>query len=186
MIQIFWDEENGGFFSTPKGTAELPVRPKELYDGAIPSANSVALSNLVFLFRMTGDPKWEKRSQSLIRAFAGTVKSQPEAFSYFLCALDLALHPGQDIIITGEPQAIDTQQLLSALNHNFTPNKVALVKSDNNAKRLAKFATFTDGLQVIEGKATAHICRNGSCTGSTTDTKTMLDKILGNRSFEKR
>ena len=179
MMERFWDEENGGFFSTPKDSDELPVRPKELYDGAIPSANSVALSNLVFLFRLTGDPQWEKRAQAQIRAFAGTVKSQPQAFTYFLCALDFALRPGQDIIIAGELQATNTRQLLSALNLNFTPNKVAIVKSGTNAERLAKFAGYTDGLQVIEGQATAHVCRNGSCTDSTTDTQTMVDKIMG-------
>ena len=181
MIERFWDAENGGFFSTPNGSDELPVRPKELYDGAIPSANSVALFNLVFLSRLTGDPQWENRIQAHIRAFAGTLKSQPQAFTYFLCALDFALRPGQEIIIAGEPQATDTRQLLSALNLNFTPNKVAIVKSDNNAERLAKFAGYTDGLQVIEGQSTAHVCRNGSCTDSTTDTQTMVDKILGKR-----
>jgi uncharacterized protein YyaL (SSP411 family) len=68
--------------------------------------------------------------------------------------------------------------MLAALNLNFSPNKVAMVKSEQNAARLNKFAGYTDGLEVIEGKATAHVCRNGSCTGSTTDTQTMLDKIL--------
>jgi len=179
MIARFWDEENGGFFSTPNGSVELPVRPKELYDGAIPSANSVALFNLVFLSKLTGDPQWENRAQAHIRAFAGTLKSQPQAFTYFLCALDFALRPGQEIIIAGEPQATETRELLSALNLNFTPNKVAIVKSDTNAERLAKFAGYTDGLQVIEGQATAHVCRNGSCTDTTTDTQTMVDKIMG-------
>ncbi|MGD8649209.1 MAG: thioredoxin domain-containing protein [Desulfobacterales bacterium] len=179
MMERFWDGENGGFFSTPNDSVELPVRPKELYDGAIPSANSVALSNLVFLFRLTGEPIWKKRAEAQIRAFAGTVKSQPQAFTFFLCALDFALHPGQDIIIAGELQSTNTRQLLSALNHNFTPNKVAIVKSGTNAERLAKFAGYTDGLQIIEGQATAHVCRNGSCTDSTADTQTMIDKILG-------
>jgi hypothetical protein len=111
MIADFWDEQNGGFYSTPKGSVDLPVRPKELYDGAIPSANSVALFNLVSLARLTGDPRWETQAQSLIRAFAGTVKAQPQAFTYFLCALDFALHPGQEVIITGEPQSSDTRQM---------------------------------------------------------------------------
>jgi uncharacterized protein YyaL (SSP411 family) len=179
MIECFWDKENGGFYSTPNGSVELPVRPKELYDGAIPSANSVALFNLVFLSRLTGDPRWEERAQAQIRAFAGTLKSQPQAFTYFLCALDFVLRPGQEIIIAGEPQSTDTRQLLSALNLNFTPNKVAIVKSGANAERLAKFAGYTDGLQVIEGQATAHVCRDGSCTDSTSDTQTMVNKILG-------
>jgi uncharacterized protein YyaL (SSP411 family) len=181
MIEDFWDDQNGGFFSTPKASADLPVRPKELYDGAIPSANSMALFNLVTLFRLTGDPKWDNRARALVQAFAGTVKTQPQAFTYFLCALDFTLRPGQEIIIAGEPQSTDTQQLLAALNLNFTPNKVAIVKSDQNAERLAKFAGYTDGLQVIEGQATAHVCRNGSCTDSTTESQTMVDRILGRK-----
>ena len=97
MTARFWDDEHGGFFSTPAGSVELPVRPKELYDGAIPSANSVALLNLLLLSRLTGDPQWEDRAQEQIRAFAGTVTSQPSAFTYFLCALDFALRPGEEI-----------------------------------------------------------------------------------------
>jgi len=179
MTTNFWDDENGGFFSTPAGNVELPVRPKELYDGAIPSANSVALFNLLFLSRLTGNPQWEDRAQAQIRAFAGTVKSQPTAFTYFLCALDFALRPGEEIVITGESQAENTREMLAALNLNFTPNKVAIVKTAQNAKQLNKFAGYTDGLEVVKDMAMAHICRNGSCTGSTTDTQTMLDKILG-------
>jgi uncharacterized protein YyaL (SSP411 family) len=175
----FWDEENGGFFSTPGGSVELPVRPKELYDGAIPSANSVALFNLLLLFRLTGNPQWEERARAQIRAFAGSVKSQPTAFTYFLCALDFAMRPGEEIVITGDSGAKDTRDLLAALNLNFAPNKVAIFKSEQNAEQLNKFAGYTDGLEVVKGKAMAHICRNGSCTGSTTDTQTMLDTILG-------
>jgi len=179
MTANFWDEDKGGFFSTPRDSVELPVRPKELYDGAIPSANSVALINLLLLSRLTGDAQIEDRAQAQIRAFAGTVKSQPSAFTYFLCALDFALRPGEEIVITGEPQAPDTRELLAALNRNFTPNKVAIVKTEQNAAQLNKFAGYTDGLEVIRDQATAHVCRNGSCTGSTTDTQNMLDRILG-------
>ena len=89
------------------------------------------------------------------------------------------MRPGEEIVITGEPQAADTRELLAALNLNFTPNKVTIVKTEQNAAQLNNFAGYTDGLEVVQGKATAHVCRNGSCTGSTTDTQTMLDKILG-------
>ena len=175
----FWDAENGGFFSTPGGSVELPVRPKELYDGAIPSANSMALFNLLLLFRLTGNPQWDDRAQAQIRAFAGSVKSQPTAFTYFLCALDFAMRPGEEIVITGESGEKETRDLLAALNLNFAPNKVAIFKTEQNAEQLNKFAGYTDGLEVVKGKAMAHICRNGSCTGSTADTQTMLEKILG-------
>jgi uncharacterized protein YyaL (SSP411 family) len=181
MMDEFWDDENGGFFTTCKGSIDLPVRPKELYDGALPSANSVAFYNLLCLSRLTGNPKWEEKAQVLLRAFAGTVTSQPTASTFFLTALDFALRPGQEIVITGEAEKPDVHQLLSTLNLYFTPNKVTLVKSDQNADRLTRFAGFTDGLAVIKGEATAHLCKNGSCTGSSSDMKTVINQILDKR-----
>jgi len=178
MTDRCWDAEQGGFFSTAKGNDELPVRPKELYDGAIPSANSVSLLNLLCLSRLTGNPAWEETAQAHVRAFSGTVQTQPAAFTFFLIGLDFALRPGQEIVIAGEPEKTDMQQLLTALNHNFAPNKVALVKSDQNAKRLAKFAGFTDGLQIVKGHTTAHMCQNGACKDSTSDIQAALNRIL--------
>jgi hypothetical protein len=84
-------------------------------------------------------------------------------------------------VIAGEPQAMDTRELLAALNENFAPNKVAIVKSDQNAERLAKFAGYTDGLQLIQGQATAHVCRGGACKDSTTEVQSMMDQILGEK-----
>ena len=179
MLTDFWDEDQGGFFSTAKGFNELPVRPKELYDGAIPSANSVSLLNLLWLSRLTGDPQWDRRAQALSRSFSGTIKAQPSGFTYFLLGLDFALSPGQEVVIAGEPDTKGAQKMLSALNLNFAPNKVALVKSDQNAERLAKFAGFTDGLQLVKGKATAHVCKNFSCKEPTVDVQTMVNRILG-------
>ncbi len=181
MINDFGDTESGGFYSNTRENHELPVRPKELYDGAIPSANSVSLFNLLCMAKMTGDPKWQEIAHTHIRAFAGTVKAQPTAFTFFLLGLDFALNPGQEVVITGEPEAKDTRELLAALNLNFLPNQVTLVKSNRYAKQLANIAGYTDGLQVVQGKAIAHVCRGHSCTDPTTDAETMLKNILGNK-----
>jgi uncharacterized protein YyaL (SSP411 family) len=181
MLHDFWDEANGGFFSTANKSAELPVRPKELYDGALPSANSVSLLNLLWLARLTGDPKWDTKAHEQMCTFAGTVKSQPTAFTYFLLGVDFAIRPGQEVVISGEPDKSDARKLLAALNLNFTPNKVTLVKSDQNSERLAKFAGYTDGLQLVKGKATAHVCKGFACKEPTTDVQAMVDRILGNK-----
>jgi uncharacterized protein YyaL (SSP411 family) len=181
MIHEFWDDEKGGFFTTERENDELPVRPKELYDGAIPSANSVAFYNLLCLSRLTGNPKWEEKAQTLLRAFSGTIKAQPAAYTFLLTGLDFALRSGQEVVITGKPEEADVHKLLSTLNLHFTPNKVTLVKSDQNADRLSRFAGFTDGLKVIQGETTAHLCKNGSCTGSSSDMKDVINQILEKR-----
>ena len=178
MLSDFWDNDKGGFFSSSQSNRELPVRPKELYDGAIPSANSVSLLNLLYLARLTGDSKWEERAQLLIQAFAGSVKSHPPAYTFFLVGIDFALNPGQDIVIAGEPQSQDTLGMLSALNVNFSPNGVTLFKTSGNAEQLAKVSEYTAALDLVEGKATAHICKGASCRESTTDVASMLKQIL--------
>jgi len=179
MIADFWDESHNGFFSTPAGQADLPVRPKELYDGAIPSANSVSLLNLATLFKLTGDPALQERTQSLIQAFAGTVAAQPEAYAYFLCALDFVIRPGQEVIIAGDPSTQDTQAFVALLNRDFAPNRVAIFKSEKNARRLGVLAPYTEGLQVREGKTTAHVCSNGACTLTIDDVKTLNGQLTG-------
>jgi uncharacterized protein YyaL (SSP411 family) len=177
MLDDFWDDERGGFFSVSADSQDIPIRPKELYDGAIPSANSVALHNMLTLSRLTGDIIWESKAQELVRAFAGTLQSQPTAFTFFLLGLDFALRPGDEIVITGKLHDIDTQKLLSALDLNFTPNKVALLKSDENADRLAKFAGFTDGLQVVGQQATAHLCKGFACKDQTSDADNLIKQL---------
>jgi uncharacterized protein YyaL (SSP411 family) len=177
MIEDFWDGEQGGFYSTPRGNDDLPVRPKELVDGALPSINSVSLYNLLMLSRLTGDSLWEKKAHELARAFAGSVRLQPSAFTFFLSGLDFALRPGQEIVVAGSPDGADAKALLSALNLDFSPNRVTIFKSDQNAGRLARFAGYTDGLQVKAGQAVAHICRNGACLDSAADLQTLLGMI---------
>jgi len=91
MIEKFRDNDNGGFFMTAGN--ELPARPKELYDGALPSANSVALLNLLRLSRFTGDSQWKEKASEIIRTFAGTVKPAPSAYTYFMIGAELYLTP---------------------------------------------------------------------------------------------
>jgi hypothetical protein len=115
----------------------------------------------------------------MVRAFAGTIGRQPSAFTFFLCGLDFALRPGQDIVIAGESGSPDAERLLSALNLTFTPNQVTQLKSGDNASRLSRFAGYTDGLQVVQGQTAAHLCVGSACQESVTDVQDMLARIRG-------
>ncbi len=178
MIKDFWDTEANGFFLTDKTANDLPIRPKELYDGAIPSANSVSLFNLLRLSRMTGDSKWEDLADELTEAFSGTVKSQPTAFTYFLMGYDFAMSEGREVVLTGKTEDTGTQKMIETLNRHFSPNKVVLLKSDRHGKKLSEIAGFIDALQVIEGKTTAHVCKGFSCKEPTSDLEAMVKQVL--------
>jgi uncharacterized protein YyaL (SSP411 family) len=91
MESEFADETEGGFFTSALRDSDLPVRPKEIYDGALPSANSVTLYNLVTLATITHDPIWKKKAERLAMAFMGTVREQPQAYTFFLIGLNRLL-----------------------------------------------------------------------------------------------
>jgi uncharacterized protein len=80
----FADPTAGGFFLTAADQHDLPVRPKEVYDGALPSANAVALSNLLHLADLTAKAHWRQQATDLIRAFGGSVRRQPGAYTQTL------------------------------------------------------------------------------------------------------
>ncbi len=178
MLAELWDEAAGGFYSVGSQSRELPVRPKEIYDGAIPSANSVALFNLLWLSRLTGDTRWAERADRILRAFAGTVGRQPSAFTFFLCGLDFALRPGEDLVIAGESGSPEAERLLAALNLKFSPNQVTQLKSGDNASQLARFAGYTDGLKFVQGRTAAHLCVGAACKESVTDMQGLIDRLL--------
>jgi uncharacterized protein YyaL (SSP411 family) len=93
MISHFWDEKNGGLFFTPDDGEQLIVRKKEIYDGAIPSGNSVAMSNMLRLSRLTGRPELEERAFKIGRAFSNIVNQMPSAHSYLMTSIDFGIGP---------------------------------------------------------------------------------------------
>lgn len=87
LNENYLDKDHGGFFKT-ENNHDLPVRPKEVYDGAMPSANSASLVNLSAFYRLTGDKIWLNQAANLARSFFGSVKAQPSAFTFFITGLD--------------------------------------------------------------------------------------------------
>jgi uncharacterized protein YyaL (SSP411 family) len=97
MNAQFWDTLDKGFFLTAEQQRDLPVRPKELYDGALPSANAVALSNLLHLGQLLNDEGWTRQADDLRQAFAGSVQRQPMAYTHTLSGWDRAgANPKED------------------------------------------------------------------------------------------
>lgn len=178
-IARFWDTESGGFFFTCDRDRQSLVRRKEIVDGALPSGNSVALSNLLRLARLTEDTALEEKARALIRAFSPAVSRSPSWFCHFLAALDLVLGPSYDIVIAGEPRASDTRQMLSALQRNYIPWKtVRLDPAGTRSRPRTAHRPVPASKPMIHGRATAHVCAGGACLPPTNDVGTLLE-ILG-------
>ena len=180
MIHLFWDEVGGGFFFTAEDSEEVLVRGKEVYDGAMPSANSVALMNLVRLSKLTADPHLEEKISAQMDRFSEQVYTSPISHTFFMAALDFVTGPSYEVVVTGTPDAVDTMALLGALGEGFLPNMVVLFVPDGGAHMVTEIAGYAADYGSIDGKATAYVCVNFSCQLPVTSVSQML-KLLESR-----
>ena len=178
MVRHFWDEDGGGLYLTPDDGESLFIRKKEIYDGAIPSGNSVAMLNLLRLGRMTATSDLEEKAARIGSAFSGSVKQLPSAHTQLMVALDFGIGPCYEVVIAGKAQAEDTKAMAKALRTRFLPNKVVLLNPDERkSPEIAKLAEFTKNQSSIDGRATAYVCMNYNCKLPTTDINTMLELL---------
>jgi len=181
QLEHFWDEAEGGFFFTPDDGEQLLVRQKDAYDGAVPSGNSVAMLNLLRLARMTGEADLENKAARLGRALSGKVAQFPVGFTQLLCALTFALGPSHEVVLAGAPGSADLQAMIGALRSRFIPEKVVLVRheeEDAEGPPLAKLAPFVQPYRSDRGAALAYVCSNNACALPTSSADGML-RLLG-------
>jgi uncharacterized protein YyaL (SSP411 family) len=175
LIEHFWDDKNGGFYFTAEDGEDILVRQKEIYDGAIPSGNSVAMLNLLRLGLLTANPDLEQKAARIGRAFFESIRQLPSACTQLMTAIDFAVGPSYEIVIVGDPGADDTRGMLQAIQRRFIPNKVLiLLSSEPDDSNIRRIIPFTGQMSCIEGEATAYVCHNYNCNLPTTDIDTML------------
>lgn len=175
LIEQFWNEDSGAFHLTSSDAKDLPFRPMEIHDGAVPSGNSVAAMNLLRLARITCKTNFEMKADKIINAFSSQVRRVPQAFTMLLSAYDFALGPSFEVVIAGTQESGDTRKILEALRQNYLPNKVVIFKPiGQEFPDIARIASFVKDNLPLDGKATAYVCRNHACELPVTDSSDML------------
>jgi uncharacterized protein YyaL (SSP411 family) len=174
MIDLFWDDSKGGFYFTGKDNEILIARSKEIYDGALPSGNSVAALSLMRLGRMTGNPDLEKKADELTRTFSRGIATYPVGHSQFLSALDFMVGPGFEIVIAGDTAIETTRAMLEVVNKTFLPNKVLLLQPGGDEGRvLSRLVPFVEALHPINHQPTVYLCEQYVCKTPITDVENL-------------
>src|SRR5262249_15867511 len=119
-----YEDPRGGYFLSATGHGGLIVRPKEAYDGATPSSNAVAASNLLRLPLFTGEDSYRKRPHRLVAAFASPLARVPTAVPRLLAAIDLASSAPREVVLAGETGRDDFEALRTAAFASPNPNRV--------------------------------------------------------------
>ena len=178
--ELFWDDENAGYFSTTGQDSTILLRAKESYDGAEPAPSAVAALNLIRLAHMLGRADWRERAEKTLHAFGPHLESAPSAMPQMLVAWDGLRAPPRQIVIAGKPDAPDTRALLQEVNRRFIPNKVVLL-ADGDAGQtfFAGQTEFMKGVTPLDGRATAYVCENFVCQLPTTDPSVLTQMLSG-------
>ena len=163
LIRLFHDTDRGGFFQTGSDAESLVIRPKELYDNAVPSGNSVAADVLQRLAHLTGEAEYERVGVSALRLVRDALPQAPTGFGHALCALDLYRDTVKEVAIVGDPASSETRALLDeVLVRRFLPNHVlAVAPSPDSAA--ASTVTLLEGRPQLDGKPTAYVCERFAC-----------------------
>jgi uncharacterized protein YyaL (SSP411 family) len=184
FFEHFWDARNGGFFSVSDCAEALIIRKKEIYDGAIPSCNSVAFMNLIRLSRLTGDATHEENASVLSRCFAGTISRSPSACTGFLCGLDLA-GKSLEVVIVGDGGEEGTRAMMQTLRSRYLPSVIVMqVAPGTQASALAEINPHAGNLSMINGRATAYVCSGHTCSIPVTDPEAILAQLDNKRKDE--
>ena len=163
MCDRFFDDTEGGFYLYARDDERLILRPKETYDGAMPSGNSIAAYVLGKLFKITGEEKWRERSQKQLRYLAGSSGRYPAGHGFAMQAFMDALNPSQELIALS-PEQEDLRKLRKLVAAK--PNLTVVVKSPENGQELAELSPYTKEYPVTAGHPQFYLCSGNSCAAS--------------------
>lgn len=173
VISRFWDPENGGFFLTPEHSDQPLGLQKQIYDGAIPSANSVGLFCLTRLGRITGNKVYEDKAQNIGEFFSADLIRNGSSISMGMIALQFLHHNSGEIVVAAGDQ--DSKQIKEFLQTEFLPSKIILWKEAEMP--LDSISPFTKVQNPKNGYTQIYSCKNYSCdqpVGNVEDLITLL------------
>ncbi|MGE5628800.1 MAG: thioredoxin domain-containing protein [Solirubrobacterales bacterium] len=167
MIKLFYDQEHGGFFLYGEDGEELIMRPKDFYDGAVPSGNSAALINMVRLSKILGRQEYMEIVDKTFLFAAEMVSRNPAAYTYLALAYMLSINHGNEIVIAGNRFYPKVKDMIMAVNAEYMPFST-LVLNDDDAVLNNLIPQIKDQKE-IQGEAVGYVCHNYACSKPTVD-----------------
>ena len=162
MIELFWDPTDAVFYDTGSDQEELIIRPRDTFDNAQPCGGSAASMALFRVAEFTGNNDLERIATSNLRSMRDLMERAPSAFAWWLQAAEFYANPINQVVIVGERGEPDTEALLAEARRGFKPNQIVAMIPPN-VEDLEMSLPLFDSRVMINGRATAYVCRNYAC-----------------------
>jgi len=156
-VELFGDDERGGFFLTPADGERLIARQKDFDDHPTPSGNSMLAYVLLRLARIYGDAELERRAVGVFRLVRNAVATAPQAFGHALTALELHFSPPRELAIVGPVES----EVARAALEPFQPGTVVAVGPSERVPLLV-------GKDLVDGAPAVYVCENFACRAPVT------------------
>jgi uncharacterized protein YyaL (SSP411 family) len=163
MIDQFWDASQGGFYYTGRDHEQLIARTKDPHDSSIPSGNSMAVTALLRLAKLTGRGDFREKAEATLHLFSGLMASSPMAAAQMLLALDFYVGPVQEFAVVGPTQSPETKRALRAIRSGFRPNKVTAFQATADGPRAQVESIPLLAGKTEQGAVTTYICQDFTC-----------------------
>jgi uncharacterized protein YyaL (SSP411 family) len=161
FLDQFWDEDNGGFFFSIIDEDQVYGRQKQIFDGAIPSSNSVAMLNLIRLSRLTGDTKMEEFADEIGKAFSADLIRSGASICQGMQSIQFLNSNAKEITLAADQETAD--DVLHSYRKIFSPFSILHVKTERSGIILNEVAPYTSNQQMIDGQASLYVCKHFTC-----------------------
>lgn len=172
--ELFWDERDGGWFSTTGRDSTVVLRMKEDYDGAEPTATSVSVNNLLLLSHLIEDPQWPDRIERSLRLFGRRLEQVGRAVPMMAAALSIHLAGIRQVVIVGEEGADDLERALAV---RYLPSTVVLRLTPAGQRDLAGLLPLVASMQPVDGRAAAYVCQQFTCSAPVTTVEALRETL---------
>ena len=172
MVRFFEDKESGGYYINASDAVQLIARPKEMYDGAMPSGNSVAAMVTQKLAILTGDVRWQEAARRQMDYCLHEIREYPAGYSFTLLAMAEAVYPHRELVCTVGKDVMDGQAgkmvklsdgRMGDLVRLAIQGVAVLVKTKESAEELAECAPFTKEYPLPKEGNMYYLCEDGVC-----------------------
>lgn len=174
VVENFSDNGNG-YYLTPKTNTDLIYKPKEFYDGAVLSGNSILAYLLVRFSKLTGNMDITKESDNQLRSFSKNIKEQPTSATFALKAVLLNLYDTWELVSVLKNGKI--KEVVSKLSEIYLPELNNIIITEENKKNIENIATFTKEYSKNIDGDTFYLCKNYSCMMPVYSIEEVISKI---------
>jgi uncharacterized protein YyaL (SSP411 family) len=153
VIDNFSEPGKGFFYYTKSDQQDVILRKKEVYDGAIPSGNSIMAYNLYQLSLFFNKQDWKERSVNMIGSLGNVISLHPTSFGVWACLLQEIIAGTSEIVIMGK----NYEKFQTELFNQYLPHRVLMASGvENQQFPLLANKVFTE-------KPVIYLCKDFVC-----------------------